>query len=238
MFVCIFNCKCCCCSDSFPDHSNAQISQAALCKLCTGTASIAACSPAHGKSCLLSSARGPLVHVTSAQCRDLHFTEQVTPLTDFSLGDCSYLNTCHREGCKFVHYKTPRVPVIKQEPPRDAVARYLNVDIRQLNIQRLGKFSVIICDPPWTIRQTLPYGTLTDNEFCKLNLGELQSSGDLLFLWTTGRVIDHARKCLASWGYRDVEELIWVKVNQLQRPVVSGRTGHWSCLPRILYTIC
>eukprot|EP01018_Ginkgo_biloba_P012825 Gb_00271 [translate_table: standard] len=29
------------------------------------------------------------------------------------------------------------------------------------------------------------------------------------------------------WGYRRVEELIWVKTNQLQRIIRTGRTGHW-----------
>ncbi len=29
------------------------------------------------------------------------------------------------------------------------------------------------------------------------------------------------------WGYRRVEEIIWVKTNQLQRIVRTGRTGHW-----------
>lgn len=160
-------------------------------------------------------------------CEALHFTERLTPLTDISLGDCSYLNTCHKDGCRFIHYDTPRIYIHDEPGKSNQVARYLNVDIRLLDMKRLGKFSVIICDPPWTIRQNLPYGTLTDNEFCKLNLGDLQSPGGILFLWTTGRVIDHARRCLATWGYRNIEELIWVKVNQLQRPVVSGRTGHW-----------
>lgn len=36
--------------------------------------------------------------------------------------------------------------------------------------------------------------------------------------------------CLCSlelWGYKRVEELIWVKTNQLQRIIRTGRTGHW-----------
>ena len=35
------------------------------------------------------------------------------------------------------------------------------------------------------------------------------------------------RECLDIWGYRRVDELIWVKVNQLQRLIRTGRTGHW-----------
>ena len=29
------------------------------------------------------------------------------------------------------------------------------------------------------------------------------------------------------WGYRRVEELVWVKINSMTRIIRSGRTGHW-----------
>lgn len=32
---------------------------------------------------------------------------------------------------------------------------------------------------------------------------------------------------LELWGYRRIEEIIWVKTNQLQRIIRTGRTGHW-----------
>lgn len=35
------------------------------------------------------------------------------------------------------------------------------------------------------------------------------------------------RECLILWGYRRVEELVWIKVNQLHRIIRTGRTGHW-----------
>ncbi len=35
------------------------------------------------------------------------------------------------------------------------------------------------------------------------------------------------RECLRLWGYRQVDEIIWVKTNQLQRIIRTGRTGHW-----------
>ncbi len=41
------------------------------------------------------------------------------------------------------------------------------------------------------------------------------------------------RECLKTWGYTRVDELIWVKTNQLQRLIRTGRTGHWlnQCVP-------
>ena len=35
------------------------------------------------------------------------------------------------------------------------------------------------------------------------------------------------RECMDLWGYQRVDELIWVKTNQLQRLIRTGRTGHW-----------
>ena len=35
------------------------------------------------------------------------------------------------------------------------------------------------------------------------------------------------RELLRLWGYTRVDELIWVKTNQLQRLIRTGRTGHW-----------
>jgi mRNA (2'-O-methyladenosine-N6-)-methyltransferase len=34
-------------------------------------------------------------------------------------------------------------------------------------------------------------------------------------------------RSLELWGYERVEEIIWVKTNQLQRIIRTGRTGHW-----------
>ena len=35
------------------------------------------------------------------------------------------------------------------------------------------------------------------------------------------------RECLELWGYKRVEEIVWIKTNQLQRIIRTGRTGHW-----------
>jgi mRNA m6A methyltransferase catalytic subunit len=43
----------------------------------------------------------------------------------------------------------------------------------------------------------------------------------------TGRAAEVARDCLKNWGYRRIEEIAWVKTNQLQRVIRTGRTGHW-----------
>ena len=35
------------------------------------------------------------------------------------------------------------------------------------------------------------------------------------------------RECLTLWGYRRVEELVWVKINPKGTIIRTGRTGHW-----------
>ena len=71
-------------------------------------------------------------------------------------------------------------------------------------------------DPPWDIHMTLPYGTLTDDEMKDMKIQQLQDDG-ILLLWVTGRAMEVGRECLARWGYNRIDELVWVKTNQLQR---------------------
>jgi len=58
----------------------------------------------------------------------------------------------------------------------------------------------------------LPYGTLKDKEMKSLRVDILQEEG-LIFLWVTGRAMELGRECLQIWGYKRVEEIIWVKTN-------------------------
>jgi mRNA (2'-O-methyladenosine-N6-)-methyltransferase len=105
-------------------------------------------------------------------------------------------------------------------------SQWVNCDIRYFDYSILGKFDVIMADPPWDIHMDLPYGTLSDEEMKSLNVKDLQDDG-IIFLWVTGRATELARECLELWGYERKEELVWIKTNQLQRLIRTGRTGHW-----------
>jgi mRNA (2'-O-methyladenosine-N6-)-methyltransferase len=83
-----------------------------------------------------------------------------------------------------------------------------------------------MADPPWKIHMDIPYGHMTDEEITEMDLGSLSDDG-YMFLWATTRALELARECLTIWGYQRVDELIWVKTNQLQRIIRTGRTGHW-----------
>lgn len=112
-------------------------------------------------------------------------------------------------------------------PSSDLPAQWINCDVRSFDYSTLGQFSVIIADPPWDIHMSLPYGTMTDDEMRKLPIPSLQPDWGILCLWVTGRAMELGRELLSIWGYKRVDELVWVKVNQLQRLIRTGRTGHW-----------
>lgn len=181
--------------------------------------------------------------LSGAPCTKLHFNKIIQKHTDESLGDCSFLNTCfHMDTCKYVHYQvdssTQTTPVTTMRPSStSAVVRglgptvlhppqWIQCDLRYFDMSILGKFSVVMADPPWDIHMELPYGTMSDDEMRQLNVPSLTDDG-LIFLWVTGRAMELGRECLKLWGYERCDELIWVKTNQLQRIIRTGRTGHW-----------
>ncbi|KAI0036008.1 MT-A70-domain-containing protein [Vararia minispora EC-137] len=104
--------------------------------------------------------------------------------------------------------------------------QWINCDVRRFDYSVLGKFHVIMADPPWDIHMSLPYGTMTDDEMRAMPIPALQDEG-LLFLWVTGRAMEVGRECMRHWGYTRVDEVVWIKTNQLQRVIRTGRTGHW-----------
>lgn len=176
-------------------------------------------------------------------CKKLHFKKIIQKHTDEQLGDCSFLNTCfHMDTCKYVHYEVDRSGqkdgtttsvIAKGAQPRTIgesttlyPPQWVQCDLRYLDMTVLGKFAVIMADPPWDIHMELPYGTMSDDEMRQLGIPTLQDEG-LIFLWVTGRAMELGRECLKLWGYERVDEIIWVKTNQLQRIIRTGRTGHW-----------
>ncbi|KAJ8555477.1 hypothetical protein K7X08_012973 [Anisodus acutangulus] len=182
-------------------------------------------------------------------CEKVHFRRIIAAHTDVNLGDCSFLDTCrHMKTCKYVHYELDPPPDVSPvmmgaatlAPPKPlkpqrahhcsevelGEPQWINCDIRSFRMDILGQFGVIMADPPWDIHMELPYGTMADDEMRTLNVPALQTDG-LIFLWVTGRAMELGRECLELWGYKRVEEIIWVKTNQLQRIIRTGRTGHW-----------
>ncbi|XBW36532.1 hypothetical protein QEN19_002108 [Hanseniaspora menglaensis] len=208
-------------------------------------------------------------------------------VTDIQLGDCSYLDTCHKfqqnnNNCKYVHYYeyNPNDNSIITEDPKTSsfveftetldeidplftfnVSNYrktasrpkpVKCDIRKYDFKDLQKenFNAIIADPPWNIHMNLPYGTCNDQELFDLPLYKLQApkinhhynvfksfndssnrfvykKGGVMALWVTVRSINLGKQLMLANGYKIMNELSWIKINQLCRTIVTGRTGHW-----------
>ncbi|KNZ53339.1 uncharacterized protein VP01_326g2 [Puccinia sorghi] len=190
----------------------------------------------------------------------VHYKPDIQPHTDLSLGDCSYLNTCHRmDTCRYLHwmvedplaFPSPSAPSAQNaltKIPADSGSKlfppqWVNCDLRHLDVGILGKFNVLMMDPPWGKNFFLfpspiittdfavisfpawvteahwccPTGTMTDDEMLKMPIPSLQESGGLIFVWVTGRALELGRDCMRTWGYERIEEIVWVKTNQLQR---------------------
>ncbi|CAL9733548.1 N6-adenosine-methyltransferase Ime4p [Monosporozyma servazzii] len=185
----------------------------------------------------------------------IHYVPNLKPQTDLSLGDCSYLDTCHKlNSCRYLHY-LQYIPESLSETTLQTSNEYnyenisndmlythglncsytnkpilppqwIRCDVRKFDFTILGKFSVVVADPAWNIHMNLPYGTCNDIELLELPLDDLQSEG-ILFLWVTGRAIELGKESLNKWGYEVINEVSWIKTNQLGRTIVTGRTGHW-----------
>jgi len=100
-----------------------------------------------------------------------------------------------------------------------------------------------MADPPWDIHMSvrvkdsdfvpvalrlllqLPYGTMKDDEMRAMPIPFLQDEG-FLFLWVTGRAMEVGRECLEVWGYQRVDEVVWVKTNQVSRLLLFETIVH------------
>eukprot|EP00300_Choanocystis_sp_HF-7_P011587 c17527_g1_i1.p1 GENE.c17527_g1_i1~~c17527_g1_i1.p1 ORF type:complete len:346 (+),score=58.79 c17527_g1_i1:634-1671(+) len=188
-------------------------------------------------------------HVTKDACRNdrnshvacslTHFREILLPHTDRNLGNCSYLDSCRNihTTCKYIHFEydpPTELELGDQLQPVDSLVKFakpqppqwINCDVRRFDFEVIGKVGVIMADPPWNIHMELPYGTMSDDEMRGLNVQCLQDHG-LFFLWVTGRAMELGRELFQLWGYERVAEIVWIKTNQLQRMIRTGRTGHW-----------
>ena len=98
-------------------------------------------------------------------CHMVHYKIKEFAQTEPSLGDCSYLNTCHHlDSCRYLHYeletpskeRTQEMARKREENKKFARSRekllppqWLDCDLRKLDATVLGTFDVIMADPPW-----------------------------------------------------------------------------------------
>lgn len=170
---------------------------------------------------------------TDLSCPKVHYSFVLNDkVTDVTAGLCSYLDLCKNEACKFIHVRPELEPLVVENDHFSHLSQWIQCDIRYFPISSIfsnGIVSAFLIDPPWDIHMKLTYGTLTDDEMRDLDMSNVHSEdeGGFVFIWATTRTVEVARDCLRLWGYLRVDEIVWLKTNQIGGTVRSGRTGHW-----------
>lgn len=198
-------------------------------------------------------------HPTLAKCinEKLHFIPIIQSQTDTKLGDCSYLDTCHKmSSCRYIHYgqlmpltygdeseeiknhnkeinESMRVWDFTRGEPTALYMKpklqkqWINCDITKLNFEELGDDFGVVIADP-------SWTIHMNLNYSSLKDDELVSlrmdklqREGLFLLWVTGRTIETGREFLKRWGYRVENQLTWIKTSQLIRTISTGRTGHW-----------
>lgn len=187
----------------------------------------------------------------------IHYVPFLKPQTDLNLGDCSYLDTCHKlNTCRYVHYLQyyPESLRIKVTAETEEFNKQIKFQ-RGLTFYTHGNCSAdaskaetpeqwIQCDVrkfdfsilgKFSAVVADPAWNIhmnlpygTCNDIELLDLPLNQLQEEgILFLWVTGRAIELGKESLEKWGYKVIHEIAWIKTNQLGRTIVTGRTGHW-----------
>jgi len=187
----------------------------------------------------------------------IHFVPIIKPQTDQSLGDCSYLDTCHKmDSCRYVHYSKhiPKNFLEQEEIKCDAFNSQLSTNEKLSywnNTGSIATASRTTLPPQWINCDVRNFDFKILGKFAaviadpawnihmnlpygtcndtELNSLPLSSIQDegIICLWVTGRTIEIGKKALINWGYKVQNEIIWIKTNQLGRTICTGRTGHW-----------
>jgi N6-adenosine-specific RNA methylase IME4 len=84
--------------------------------------------------------------------------------------------------------------------------------------QKLGKFSLILADPPWddefgrsnrSIENHYP--TMSFDDICALPVGAIAHEAAMLFLWATSSMLELALAVAKAWGFEYRTQMIWTK---------------------------
>lgn len=107
----------------------------------------------------------------------------------------------------------------RQTPPR-----YLKTDLKTFDLSTLGRFDVILIDPPWeeyskrftglTYESNEKMTSWTFQEIANLNIEAIAEVPSFIFLWVGGgENLEIGRELFRIWNYKRCEDIIWVKTN-------------------------
>ena len=111
----------------------------------------------------------------------------------------------------------------RQTPPQ-----YIKADLKTFDLTTLGKFDVILMDPPWEEYSRRSHGYSIESsekmtpwsfqEIAALNIEALAELPSFLFLWVgESENLEVGRELFRLWGYKRCEDIVWVKTNKVQK---------------------
>ncbi|KAG2497446.1 hypothetical protein HYH03_004601 [Edaphochlamys debaryana] len=92
------------------------------------------------------------------------------------------------------------------------------------SLYSVAQFDAIMMDPPWQLATANPtrgvalgYSQLADDAISRLPVPQLQREGGLLFVWVINAKYKWTLDLFDRWGYRLVDEVVWVKMTVNRR---------------------
>jgi N6-adenosine-specific RNA methylase IME4 len=109
-----------------------------------------------------------------------------------------------------------------------------------LSSNALGPFSVLVADLPWKVTDQPPgggaekhYPLMSTPEICEFGLPQL-AENCWLFLWKVTSMQREALDVCEAWGFRPVQELVWLKTSKRGTPRIGNgwyaRPMHEFCI--------
>jgi len=116
----------------------------------------------------------------------------------------------------------------------------LKCNLKDFDLTSLGtKFDVILLDPPWEEYATRTCGIYvpdedlspwTFEELKGLRIGEIADTQSFCFLWCGQTHLENGRELFKRWGFRRVEDIVWVKTNRIAPVDEHGRVRQGSVM--------
>jgi N6-adenosine-specific RNA methylase IME4 len=147
-------------------------------------------------------------------------------LKDKESSGAQFLAKLKRENSKMheaVRTGELRLSAARRELNTRRISKELGKIAAQASTEPIGKFDVIVADPPWQMERIaldcnpnetrlLPYPTMSVEEIEKLNLVEKFAAADChVFLWATHRFLPAAFGILEKWGVKYSSTFVWHK---------------------------
>tara|TARA_R100001015_G_C4634922_1_gene202690 strand:+ start:3502 stop:4461 length:960 start_codon:yes stop_codon:yes gene_type:complete len=114
-------------------------------------------------------------------------------------------------------------------------------EIKKSNPQQVeGIYQVIYADPPWKYNDQQNteklggaekhYPTMSIDELCELDIGEIADKNSILFLWTTSPLLEDTFLVINAWGFNYKSSFVWDKVKH--------NMGHYNSVRHEFLLIC